>query len=333
MDATASFCDRTSTDASPRKLVAFELLLALPGLRSVARVVTRAARTDATTFVIGESGTGKELVAQAIHEQSDRSHMPFIRLNLAAVPTELAETILFGHQKGAFTGASHASLGYCRSANGGTLFLDEIAEADLCLQAKLLRFLQSGEIQPVGAHTVTTSDVRVVAATNGDLGRAIQNKRFREDLFYRLNVIQIEIPALRDRTCDIDPLINLFLHDFNSRYGRHCVITDAVRERFRAAEWPGNVRQLKSAIESLVVLAEHDLIGIQDLSPKLVSQIGTRTTESSATDEGIKEIDRWTYHLVHSILQQTGGNVSAAAQRLGISKATLYRWLKKHRLS
>ncbi|WP_010583386.1 sigma-54 interaction domain-containing protein [Schlesneria paludicola] len=327
---------RTESAAiATRKHLAFELLLTSRCLQSVARIVARTAMSDATALIIGESGTGKELVAQAIHEQSARSHMPFVRLNLAAVPTDLAETVLFGHQKGAFTGASHASLGYCRSADGGTLFLDEIAEADLSLQAKLLRFLQNGEIQPVGAHTVLTCDVRVVAATNRDLEQAIRSKRFREDLFYRLNVVQVEIPPLRARVADIDHLIDLFLQEFNNKYGRHCEMAEAVRERFRAAQWPGNIRQLKSGIESLVVLSEHDMIGVPDLTSTFLSQIGTRITEcqSATANDGAKEIDRWTHHLVYAVLQQTGGNVSASAKKLGISKATLYRWLKKYRQS
>ena len=316
-----------------RTYPAFELLLASQCLQPVVRIVSRIAMSHATTLIMGESGTGKELIAQAIHEKSARSHMPFVRLNLAAIPTELAETVLFGHKKGAFTGASHASVGYCRSAAGGTLFLDEIGEADLSLQAKLLRFLQNGEIQPVGDHTVVTADVRIVAATNRDLERAVQVKQFREDLYYRLNVVQICLPPLRERIADLDHLVDLFLYEFNTKYGRRCEISTGIRKRFREAQWPGNIRQLRSAIESLVVLSEHDAIGLHDLTPALLSQIGTRSSDkqTNAPIDGTKELERWTHHLVYSVLHTSGGNVAAAAQRLGVSKATLYRWLKKYR--
>lgn len=312
---------------------ALELLSAGCALKPVVSTIARIAKSDAPVLIVGESGTGKELVAQAIHEMSHRDDGPFVCLNLAAVPTELAETILFGHEKGAFTGASHASPGYCRKADGGTLFLDEFGEADLALQAKLLRFLQSGEIQPVGAAFVVKVDVRIVAATNRDLDQAVRDKQFREDLFYRVNVLQIMLPPLRARQEDIDQLVDFFLHEFNLKYGQHCEIADAVRDRLRVAQWPGNVRQLRSGIENLVVLAEHEIIGISDLTSEFLTRIGTRSIDKvhETASENVPELDRLTHQLVEEILNQEQGHVAAAAKRLGISRSTLYRWLKKYR--
>jgi transcriptional regulator with PAS, ATPase and Fis domain len=283
-------------------------------------------------LIVGESGTGKELVARAIHEQSCRSQMPLVCLNLAAVPLELAETVLFGHQKGAFTGAVHASPGYCRKADRGTLFLDEIGEADLALQAKLLRFLQNGEIQPVGSESTVTVDARIVAATNRELDIAVRDKQFREDLFYRLNVIQITLPALRERPEDVDDLIDLFLKEFNLKYGRECEFSAPLRECFFNAQWPGNIRQLRSLVESLVLLSEYDVLGLHDLSSEFLAQIGTRASASDNSHIGtdVPELDRLTRHLVESVLEQSKGHVTVAAQRLGVSKSTLYRWIKRY---
>lgn len=311
---------------------AYDLLNSSRALQPVCRTIVRAAASNVSVLIIGESGTGKELVARAIHEQSDRSRMPFVCLNLAAVPLELAETVLFGHAKGAFTGATHASLGYCRSASHGTLFLDEIGEADLSLQVKLLRFLQNGEIQPVGAESTITVDVRIVAATNRELDLAVREKRFREDLFYRLNVIQVALPALRDRPNDIDPLIDRFLVEFNSKYARRCEFSPPLRECFFNAQWPGNIRQLRSLVESLIILSEHDLLGLQDLSSEFLAQIGTHlaTPSDSPVVTKDQELDRLTRHLIESVLEQSKGHVAMAAKRLGISKSTLYRWIKRH---
>lgn len=312
---------------------AFELIVANRSLESLSRIVTRTSNSDVPVLVVGESGTGKELIARAIHEQSQRAQMPFVCLNLAAVPVELAETVLFGHEKGAFTGAYYASQGYCRKADKGTLFLDEIGEADWMLQSKLLRFLQNKEIQPVGSPSIATVDVRIVAATNRDLLHAVREKTFREDLYYRLNVVQLHLPPLRARSGDIDGLIDHFLHEFNSKYGRRCKFSGSLRQRFLNALWPGNIRQLRSVIESLVLLSDHELFGLHDMSSELLSQIGTRTPDLDASlpSEPSTEIDRLTYDLVESVLEQSQGHVTSAAKKLGISRSTLYRWIKRYR--
>lgn len=327
----ASKGNKVGSRETPRS--AFELIVANRSLESLSRIVTRASNSDVPVLVVGESGTGKELIARAIHEQSHRAQMPFVCLNLAAVPVELAETVLFGHEKGAFTGAYYASQGYCRRADKGTLFLDEIGEADWMLQSKLLRFLQNKEIQPVGSQSITTVDVRIVAATNRDLVHAVREKAFREDLYYRLNVVQLQLPPLRARNDDINGLIDQFLAEFNSKYGRQCRFSASLRQRFQNALWPGNVRQLRSVIESLVLLSEHELFGLHDMTSELLTQIGIRIpdAESQSLSEPITEVDRLTYDLVESALEQSQGHVTSAAKKLGISRSTLYRWIKRYR--
>ncbi len=312
-----------------------DLLSATESLQPLVKKILRAARSDAPILIGGESGTGKELVARAIHEESARSSGPFVCLNLAAVPTELAETVLFGHEQGAFTGAMHQVRGYCRMAADGTLFLDEIGEADLLLQAKLLRFLERHEVQPVGSETIITVNVRIVTATNRDLEQAVREKQFREDLFYRLNIVRLQIPPLRDRRDDIDFLVDFFLREFNSKYKRQCLISMAARDLFRIYDWPGNIRQLRGAIESLVVLSEYDTIGIHDLSCGILTHLGEQPSASTPSQPADKlpELERLTHHLVLDVLEQTEGNVTHAAHRLGIGRATLYRWLKNYRLS
>lgn len=334
MDTESSIPRQKSVGVrQPRPVSSLELLNASRCLNPVVQTILRAARSDAPVLIFGESGTGKELVARSIHEQSSRCEGPFVCLNLAAIPTELAEAILFGHEKGAFTGACTSSQGYCRKAHGGTLFLDEIGEADLALQVKLLRFLENREVQPVGAAFVVIVDVRIVAATNRDLDHAVSEKQFREDLFYRVNVLQLKLPPLRERKNDIDQLVDYFLEDFNAKYGRRCEITPAVRERFRTAQWPGNVRQLRAGVENLVVLAERELITLSDLTPEFLKRMGIQSCDITVETDGKKvmELDRLTRQLVEDILRQEQGKIARAAERLGVSRATLYRWLKKYR--
>jgi transcriptional regulator with PAS, ATPase and Fis domain len=313
---------------------AFELLSKNPDLTNLVKILRRAAPTVAPILISGESGTGKELVARAIHELSPRHAGPLVCLNLAAVPTDLAETVLFGHEKGAFTGAFRSARGFCRAADTGTLFLDEITESSLSLQAKLLRFLQSSEVQPVGSDEVVKVDVRIVTATNRELISAISENRFREDLFHRLNIVQIHLPPLRDRPRDVGCLMDFFIDEMNARYGRSCSFTAEAREALATFDWPGNVRQLQGYIERLVVLAESDRIGVSDLPAEIrqgpqVEQ--AREDSVAATGGASREIDRMTYRIVRDILDQQGGNVSSTAQRLGIARATLYRWLKRSR--
>jgi transcriptional regulator with PAS, ATPase and Fis domain len=253
-------------------------------------------------------------------------------VNLAAVPSELSETVLFGHERGAFTGALRASRGFCRAAEKGTLFLDEIGESSVSLQAKLLRFLQSAEVQPVGSEEVTVVDARIVTATNRDLAAAIRDKQFREDLFYRLNIVQIRVPPLRERRDDISPLIDLFLEELNARYARCCRITDSAAELLKSFAWPGNVRQLRGVIETLVVLAESDAIGVSDLPVELRVEAGDHSPEEVTPPlEPATVLERMTTLMIRDMLEQERGNVSRAAHRLGISRATLYRRLKKVR--
>jgi transcriptional regulator with PAS, ATPase and Fis domain len=316
-----------STSKPP--FVAYSELVACPGLHEVFRLVDRAAQSDASVLIVGESGVGKELVARALHELSPRANEPFVSLNLSAIPVELAETALFGHVKGAFTGAQANSRGFCCAADRGTLFLDEITEAPLALQAKLLRFLQSGEIQAVGCDRIERIDVRVLAATNRPPTVAIRSGHLREDLFYRLNIVQIPVPPLRERPDDIDVLTNRFLAEFNDKYQRSCHIAPEARSLLRQLEWRGNVRQLRGAIERLVVLCEGEHIDFDDLPDELLASIISRDQAAMPALEGALTLEQHVQRLILDILAETGGNVTEAARRLGIGRSTLYRKLKR----
>lgn len=306
-----------------------ELLLASPGLQAVVNIVRRAAPSDAPVLIVGESGTGKELVARALHELSGRRDAPFLSLNLAAVPVELADAALFGHAKGAFTGASQSARGYCRAAHQGTLLLDEITETSLSVQTKLLRFLQNQEVQEVGSDEVDEVDVRVLAATNRIPEVAIHEGVLREDLFHRLNIVQIRIPPLRERPQDVDVLVRHFIVEFNAKYRRQCTITQPAQELLRRFEWHGNVRQLRGLIESLIVLAESDTIGIPDLPDEVLTSTPATMDKSIPAVEATTILEQHTQRLVVDILEQADGNVTEAARRLGIGRSTLYRRLKK----
>lgn len=310
-----------------RHLNAYDSLCACPGLYQVSDLVRRAAGSDASVLVIGESGTGKELVARALHELSRRRLGPFVSLNLSAVPVELAETALFGHVKGAFTGALASARGFCRAAHQGTLFLDELTEAPLPLQAKLLRFLQSGEIQAVGTDRIDEVDVRVVAATNRSPETAIREGVLREDLFYRLNIVTIRVPPLRERPGDVDVLIDRFLLELGRKYERPCTVSVAARDVLRRLEWRGNVRQLRGVMERLVVLCEDNAIDVDDLPDDLLANAGDANSARMPAMRGPLTLEQRVQQLILEILAETGGNVAEAARRLGIGRSTLYRRL------
>ena len=243
-----------------------EIVGGSPALRSALSRVELVAPTHSTVLILGETGTGKELIARAIHDRSARRGRPLVKVNCAAISAGLVESELFGHLKGAFTGASERRVGRFELADGGTLFLDEVSELPLDTQTKLLRVLQEGEFEPVGSSKPVRVDVRVIAATNRDLAAHVREKAFREDLFYRLSVFELIVPPLRERGDDVGLLVDFFLDHFRRQHGRPALaLSAAAREKLLRYRWPGNVRQLRNVIDSAVVLAEGDLIEPADL--------------------------------------------------------------------
>jgi DNA-binding NtrC family response regulator len=300
----------------------------------------RVARTNVNVLITGESGTGKEIVARAIHDFSDRAQKPFVPLNCAAVPRELLESQLFGHRRGAFTGADRDHLGVVRSAAGGTLFLDEIADMSLELQPKLLRFLESGEISPLGDNTPCTINVRVIAATNTNLDEAVRSGRFREDLFYRLNVVRFSLRPLRERRDEIPGLITHFVEASAREYHKgHLEVAEETLERLLLYRWPGNVRQLHNEIRRMVALAEPnstlqpDAISLDILRamPNLrPASLNGHEIAVPLSDKLLPTLSRIEYEMIKAALRENNGRLDPAAKALGISRKGLY--LKRQRL-
>jgi len=283
----------------------------------------RVAATDATVLLSGESGTGKELVARAIHAGSRRSAHPFVPVNCAAITETLLESELFGHARGAFTGAVRARVGLFEEASGGTLFIDEIGETTPAFQAKLLRALQEGEIRRVGESSPVKVDVRIIAATNRDLRRAIVEKRFREDLFYRLNVVPLRIPALRERREDIPLLARHFLEGHNRRSGAQKRWTVDALSRMLEHDWPGNVRELENVVEQAAALSDGP-----DIRPSEVAfgQDGRPGGEVSTLADLVAGTER---RAIEAALVRCGGDQTRVARELGVSATTLWRKMKR----
>lgn len=298
-----------------------------PAMLRVKQWVERLGSTDATVLIQGESGTGKEVVAQALHEQSLRNGKPFIRVNCAAIPANLLESEFFGHEKGAFTGAIQRREGRFELANGGTLLLDEISEIPPDLQVKLLRVLQEREFERVGGNKTIKVDVRVIATTNRDLQREVKQGRFREDLFYRLNVVPIQLPPLRERGDDVVRLAETFMLEFSRKHGKKIrrLGKEAVL-RIKAYNWPGNVRELQNALERAVILAaDGENLSDEDL-PVLQDELGA--TESSGQLLNLEDIER---DAIIRALERCGGNRTHASKLLGISLRTLRNKLALYR--
>jgi DNA-binding NtrC family response regulator len=300
------------------------------------RIIKRVAKTDSTVLITGESGTGKELVANGIHYQSPRRDMPFVPINCGAIPEELLESELFGHEKGAFTGAFKERRGRFELANKGTVFLDEIGEMSPKLQVKLLRFLQETKIQRVGGSRTVEVDVRILAATNKDLERAVAENQFREDLFYRLNVIPIHVPPLRERAGDIALLIQHFLK-------QHCLkknipqkrMSEAAIESLEQYAWPGNVRELENVIERLVILTDTDEIQLLDLPKRMQVVQEPEVTHIELGQDGInlkETLDTLENRLIVDALQRAGGVKNKAAKLLGLNRTTLIEKMKKKQI-
>ena len=303
------------------------LLAASAQMAQVVELVRRVAPTSATVLIQGESGTGKEVIAKAIHHASERARGPFVAINCGALPETLLESEIFGHVRGAFTGASGAKKGLFEEAHGGTLLLDEIGEMAPSLQVKLLRALQSGEIRPVGSTQSITVDVRIVAATNRDLEQLIRQGGFREDLFYRLNVIPVTLPPLRERREDIPLLAEHFLGRAGARLGRSLRLSPAALDRLLRYPWPGNVRELENAIERTAILARHEVIEPDDLPPHVTGGVVLGPAPRLERAHTLADTER--AHIIQT-LERCSWNHSRAAETLGIGRTTLWRKLKEY---
>jgi len=302
-------------------LPASEMIGTSPAIVEIYKTISRVAPTDATVLIEGETGTGKELVARLIHKHSPRANGPFVPVDCAAIPASLLESELFGAVKGAYTGADRDRIGLLEAAHKGTVFLDEIGEVDLGFQLKLLRFLQERQIRPVGSPRPKPVDVRVVAATNRDLQRLVEEGKFREDLWYRLNVVRIRVPPLRERAGDIRLLALHFLRLYNERYGQQAWFTESALEVLERYRWPGNVRQLQHLVERLTILAPQGRIDDQVVKEALQAMEGQQGTGETLAEAEAEQIRR--------VLAATKGNKSQAARILGIERKTLYRKLER----
>ena len=345
---------RAATGGLPPGSLYRNIVGASPKMQRILRLVSKVATTDSTVLLLGESGTGKELVARSLHVQSRRSHGPFVPVHIGSIPETLVESELFGYRRGAFTGATGERAGLIEDADGGTLFLDEVGEMPASAQVKLLRTLESNEIRRLGDNATRLVDLRLIAATHRDLRALVDSGRFREDLYYRLNVVQIEIPPLRERREDIGLLASYFLERAAERHGRAGLHFSpeamAVLERH---DYPGNVRELENAIEHAVTMAEGDEIRPGDLpvavrTPRMLPRhegeetaaargagpVAAYTTESAGGDPR----DRWSLaeiekEHIRRVLALHRGNATSAARQLGISRTTLWRKLREYGLS
>lgn len=302
-------------------------------MKRLLEMIALVAPSDATVLITGESGTGKGLIARAIHTNSPRSGKPLVEVNCAAIPETLIESELFGHEKGAFTGADRQRQGRFSQADGGTLFLDEIGELPLPLQAKLLRVLQEGEIQRVGSDASLSVDVRIVAATNRDPERMVADGKFRQDLFYRLNVVTVEAPALRERPEDIPALAQHFLKHFAKKNRRGVKgITPQAMDLLLKYSWPGNVRELENVMERSVILNQGDYVTVEELPLVIQKEVGGTggeclALETAGSEMTLEDVER---QVILKSLKETAGNKSETARRLGITRRTLQLKLKKY---
>ena len=311
-----------------------------PAMQKIYKLVGQVARSDAAVLLLGESGTGKELVARAIYANSLRAARPYVAINCAAIPDTLLESELFGHERGAFTGALTQRIGKFERADGGTIFLDEIGDMPLGLQAKLLRVLQNGEFQRLGGDQTLRTQVRVIAATNKDLSAMVKEKSFREDLYYRINVVQIQLPPLRERSADVLPLAEHFL--VRSAKERVLIFSAATKKAMQTYGWPGNVRELENAVTRAVVCASSEAIEPGDLPPEVAGQIvpsalirGGDWWEQIRGEAGVAGdlLAAGEKMLVERALGEADGNVKRAAEILGVTRAALRTRVTRYGLS
>ena len=311
-------------EAEPKDLPESEMIACSRGMVEIYKMVSQVAPTDATVLIEGETGTGKELIARMVHRFSARASQPFVPVDCASIAPSLLESELFGAMRGAYTGADKDRVGVFEAAHKGTVFLDEIGEIAFDFQLKLLRFLQEREVRPVGASRAKAVDVRVVAATNRDLQKMVDEGKFRQDLWFRLNVIRMTLPPLRERRGDVPLLAHFFVNKYNGRYNRGAKLTDSGLKALEEHTWPGNVRQLQHMIEGLTILAPNERIdgeAVRDALSAMEPRDHSVETLLDAESEQIRKV-----------LAATGGNKSRAAQILGIERKTLYRKLERMKL-
>ncbi len=315
-------------------LRATDIVAESPAMKKVLKDVYRIAQTDSTVTIAGESGTGKEIIANIIHQNSPRKDNLFIPVNCSAIPPELMESEFFGYAAGAFTGAkSGGSVGLFELADHGTLFLDEIGELPLALQPKLLRVLESGEIRPVGAGKPKKVDVRVIAATNRNLEEMVRAKEFREDLYYRLQIIPIKLPPLRERPEDILPMAEHYLRIYNKKHRRCCYLTDGAREELSHYAWPGNIRELRNLIERLVIISDTDAILQMQLLAHKADLQSTPSQPALRLPDDVQSyydaVSQFEKAFIERAILRCGGDIAKAAEQMGVHKSMVYKKLKK----
>jgi two-component system response regulator AtoC len=320
-----------------KKEYSFDNIISADGkMQDVFKLVTKVLHNDITVLIYGESGTGKELIARAIHYNGERKDKPFIVVNCASIPRELLESELFGHEKGSFTGAHQRKLGKFELAKGGTIFLDEVGELEMLLQAKLLRVIQQKEFERIGGTELIKTDVRIISATNRDLKKAVENKEFREDLYYRLNSFPISIPPLRQRKGDILILTENFIKRFSQKLGKDIKgFSKRALKLIYEYNWPGNVREMENTIERCIIITDKDTIDVEDLPAHLrtgEASSGFEYTGPLFSDETIIPFEKLKEESIRHALLITNGNIVEAAKKLQLGRATIYRLMEKYKI-
>jgi len=310
----------------------YELTGCSESIKELKEMISIIAPTNAWVLIMGENGTGKELVARSLHRQSRRAQKPFVEVNCAAIPDDLIESELFGHEKGAFTGATQQKRGKFDLAHEGTIFLDEVADMSLKAQAKILRILQEKKFERVGGNRTITVDVRVIAATNKDLEKEMEAGRFRQDLFYRLNVIPLRVPPLRERKEDIPLLVERFLKEFAEKEGEPVkTITEEALEILMQHDWPGNVRELKNLIERLVILVPSPVIDADDIPPFTLPNVGEKREIDREIADSLREAKmEFERKFILQKLRENGWNISKTAEAIGLERSNLHRKIKSY---